>query len=145
MATGQDTDRVARHTVFVADDDEDFRAALADALHADGYDVVAVESGAGVLALLERAAKGRAPKPDLLVLDLLMPNVSGLELLQKLRKSSRWGALPVLVVTGLNDPMLPVRLDVPIAFKPDIDAVLASVRHRLADPPAAGSAPGAQE
>jgi hypothetical protein len=39
--------------------------------------------------------------------------------------------LPVLVVTGVNDPMLPVRLDVPIAFKPDVEAVLAAVRQQL--------------
>jgi hypothetical protein len=38
----------------------------------------------------------------------------------------------------LNDPMLPVRLDVPIAFKPDVEAVLAAVRHQLAGRPAPG-------
>jgi response regulator RpfG family c-di-GMP phosphodiesterase len=36
--------------------------------------------------------------------------MGGIEVLQKLRKSARWARLPVLVVTGVNDPMLPVRL-----------------------------------
>jgi CheY-like chemotaxis protein len=50
--------------------------------------------------------------------------MSGIEVLQRLRKSRRWASLPVLVVTAVNDQMLPVRLDVPIAFKPDVQIVL---------------------
>jgi CheY-like chemotaxis protein len=132
MAPVTHADRVDARTVLVADDDDDFRAALAEALEEDGCDVVAVPSGAAALAALEDAAKGRAPPPDLLVLDLLMPGVSGIEILQRLRKSERWRRLPVLVVTGVNDPMLPVRLDVSIAFKPDAETILAAVRQQLA-------------
>ena len=132
MATVPHSGRVDARTVLIADDDEDFRAALAETLDEDGYDVVAVPNGAAALAALEDAAKGRARPPDLLVLDLLMPGVSGIEVLQRLRKSARWARLPVLVVTGVNDPMLPVRLDVPIAFKPDTDTVVAAVRQQLA-------------
>ena len=131
MAKIPHTGRLDAPTVLLADDDEDFRSALAELLDEDGYHVVSVPSGAAALALLEDAAKGRAPPPDLLVLDLLMPSMSGLEVLQWLRKSARWASLPVLVVTGVNDPMLPVRLDVPIAFKPDAEAVLAAVRQQL--------------
>ena len=39
-----------------------------------------------------------------------------------------------VALTGVNDPMLPVRLDVPIAFKPDAEAVIAAVRQQLAGP-----------
>jgi CheY-like chemotaxis protein len=131
MAPVSDADRVDARTVLVADDDEDFRAALAEMLEEDGYDVVAVPNGAAALAALEDAAKGRTRPPELLVLDLLMPGVSGIEMLQRLRKSGRWARLPVLVVTGVNDPMLPVRLDVPIAFKPDAESILAAVRQQL--------------
>jgi len=131
MAPVTHADRVDARTVLVADDDEDFRAALAEALEEDGYEVVAVPGGAAALAALEDAAKGRARPPDLLVLDLLMPGVSGIEVLQRLRKSGRWMRLPVLVVTGVNDPMLPVRLDVPIAFKPDAATIVAAVRQKL--------------
>jgi len=60
-----------------------------------------------------------------------MPRMSGIEVLQRLRKSRRWESLPVLVVTALNDPMLPVRLDLPIAFKPDAQAVLDAIRVQL--------------
>ena len=140
MATVPHAGRLDARTVLLADDDEDFRAALAAALDEDGHDVVAVPNGAAALAALEDAAKGRGRPPDLLVLDLLMPGVSGIEVLQRLRKSARWARLPVLVVTGVNDPMLPVRLDVPIAFKPDAESVVAAVRQQLANAPERGPA-----
>jgi CheY-like chemotaxis protein len=129
-------------TVLLADDDEDYRAGLAEVLAAEGYRVVDVPSGEAALAFLDEAAKApaRARAPDLLVLDLMMPRLSGIEVLQKLRKSPRWQRLPVLVVTAANDPMLRVRLDLPIAFKPDIAVVLESVRRLLPDrSPIAGS------
>ena len=134
MAPRPDADRVDARTVLLADDDEDFRAVLAETLAEDGHEVIAVPNGAAALTLLEDAARGRARPPDLLVLDLLMPSMSGLEVLQKLRKSARWASLPVLVVTGVNDPMLPVRLDVPIAFKPDAETVMGAIRQQFAIP-----------
>jgi|KBSMisStaDraftv2_1062788.scaffolds.fasta_scaffold59342_3 CheY-like chemotaxis protein len=118
-------------TVLLADDDEDFRCALAELLAAEGLRVIGVPSGEEALAVLDLATKARSRSPDLLVLDLMMPRLSGIEVLQRLRKSTRWAQLPVLVVTGANDPMLRVRLDLPIAFKPDTDVVLESVRQLL--------------
>ena len=118
--------------VLLVDDDDDFRLALAETLTAEGYQVVDVPDGEAALATLDEAAKGRARAPDLVVLDLLMPRMSGVEVLQRLRKSRRWTDLPILVATAVNDQMLPVRLDVPIAFKPDLDGVLEAVRQQLA-------------
>ena len=88
-------------------------------------------SGEASLAILDDAAKGRRRAPDLLILDLLMPKMSGVEVLRTLRRSARWAHLPIVIVTGANDPMLRVRLDMPIAFKPDIDDVLEAVRFHL--------------
>ena len=121
----------AQPTVLVVDDDEDFRAALRERLEDDGCDVLEVRSGEAAIAMLEQASKARVRPPYLIVLDLLMPTMSGIEVLQRLRRSPVWARLPVLVVTGVNDPMLPVRLDVPIAFKPDVDVVLEAVRRYL--------------
>jgi len=118
-------------TVLLADDDDDFRVLLAEALVMEGYRVIDVGTGEAVLTALDDAAKGRGRAPDLLVLDLLMPRMSGIEILQKLRKSPRWASLPVLIVTGVNDQMLPVRLNLPIAFKPDLEVVLDAVRKQL--------------
>lgn len=123
--------RDAGRTVLLADDDEDFRLALAELLAEDGHKVIPVPSGEASLAILDDAAKGRRRAPDLLILDLLMPKMSGVEVLRTLRRSARWAHLPIVIVTGANDPMLRVRLDMPIAFKPDIDDVLEAVRFHL--------------
>ena len=120
-------DDAGLRTVLLADDDEDFRCVLAELLAAEGLRVIDVPSGEAALAVLEHATKARGRSPDLLVLDLMMPRLSGLEVLQRLRKSARWARLPVLVVTGRTR----VRLDLPIAFKPDTDVVLESVRRLL--------------
>lgn len=124
----------ALRTVLLADDDDDFRRVLAELLTAEGLSVIDVPSGEEALAVLDRATKAGGPSPDLLVLDLMMPKVSGIEVLQRLRRSARWTRLPILVVTGVNDPMLRVRLDLPIAFKPDVELVVEAVRRLL--PPA---------
>lgn len=119
-------------TVLIVDDDDDFRDALAATIQEEGHQVTHVRTGEEALALLDDAAENRGAMPDLLVLDLMMPRVSGTEVLQKLRKMPVWSRLRVLVVTGVNDPMLPVRLDLPVAFKTDVPAVLNAVRQQLA-------------
>jgi CheY-like chemotaxis protein len=97
-----------------------------------GDRVLDAQTGEAALSVLDDVVKRRRPLPDLLVLDLMMPRMGGIELLQRLRRSARWARLPVVVVTGVNDPMLSVRLDLPIAFKPDTGNILDAVRHRLA-------------
>lgn len=82
MATRSDTSRIEA-TVLVVDDDDDFRAALADTLEEEGWDVLDARTGEAALALMDDATKGRARAPDLLVLDLLMPRMSGIEVLQR--------------------------------------------------------------
>src|SRR5579871_2511934 len=130
-APGPAVNHVGR-TVLLVDDDGDFRLVLAEALRDDGHQVIEARSGEAALAVLDHVARTAARPPDLVVLDLLMPRMSGIEVLQRLRKSQRWARLPVLVVTAVNDPMLPVRLDVPVAFKPDAGVVLETINRQLA-------------
>jgi CheY-like chemotaxis protein len=118
-------------TILLVDDDGDFRAAFAETLCCEGYGVVEASSGKAALAALDDLDRGRKQGPDVLVLDLMMPGMSGIELLQCLRRSPRWARLPVVIVTGVNDPMLSVRLDLPIAFKPDVETLLTAVRREL--------------
>ena len=77
---------------MVVDDDPDSREALAGLLDQSGYLVEVVGDGARALSRLERRT------PDLLVTDLQMPGMSGLELIRRVH--AHRPELPVILVTG---------------------------------------------
>jgi two-component system response regulator MprA len=81
------------HTVLLAEDDRAIRNALARALTLEGYAVTAVSDGA---AALEQAT---AAAPDVLVLDVMMPRVDGLQVCRELR--ARGDRTPILMLTAL--------------------------------------------
>ena len=83
--------------ILVVDDDPDIRALANLALSQDGHIVVEASSGQEALAAIAAQA------PDLLVLDLLMPVQGGLEVLKILRSNPVTAALPVVVLTAMDD------------------------------------------
>ena len=83
--------------ILIVDDDAAIRALASQALSQDGHIVAVASSGSEALALIEAQA------PDLLLLDLLMPGQGGLEVLRILRASPATAALPIVVLTGMDD------------------------------------------
>ncbi|HEX7118700.1 MAG TPA: response regulator [Longimicrobiales bacterium] len=81
-------------TIFVVDDDPALLRGLDIALQGRGYAVRTAPSGQELLTLLE------SERPDLLVMDVMMPGMSGLEVLRHLREDERWAELPVMMVTA---------------------------------------------
>jgi len=77
--------------VLVVDDDETIRRTLRINLRARGYEVEEVASGRDALSTLEDAP------PDLVILDLGLPDVDGVEVLRRLRRTSR---VPVVVLSA---------------------------------------------
>jgi two-component system, OmpR family, KDP operon response regulator KdpE len=88
-------------TIFVADDDETFRGLLEEELLARGYEVIEARDGAETLDKLALAADGQSAWPDILVLDVHMPDFSGLGILSALQGIPE--RPPTLLVTGLPD------------------------------------------
>ena len=80
--------------VFVVEDDDDARKLVEDLLISEGFEVVTAANGAEALRLLKTMT------PDLIVLDLLLPWVNGVEVLSTLRQSPLLTRVPVLVTTG---------------------------------------------
>ncbi len=80
--------------VLIADDDEDIRAYLEVTLQLAGFDVVQATDG------LEAVEAARAERPDVVVLDVMMPRMDGLEALKRLRDDSRTSHIPVLLLTA---------------------------------------------
>ena len=84
--------------VLVVDDDADGRQVLAAYLTKLGHGVVDASGGEEALRALAQE------RPDLLILDVRMPDMDGLRLLEVMRSYRRWHSLPVIVVTGLATP-----------------------------------------
>ncbi|HYE88260.1 MAG TPA: response regulator [Vicinamibacterales bacterium] len=107
IAKGEGHDRVLREislalagrrgaTILVAEDDADLRDVLTASLTRHGHRVIPARDGAEALAAIER------DEVDLLVLDLVMPNIDGFEVLAKLKELHKGAAIPVVVVTGTD-------------------------------------------
>jgi CheY-like chemotaxis protein len=94
--------RVAQRSVFLADDDDDLRSTLKEILARAGFDVIEASTGAEALELLSSAADGSAPLPDVVLLDFLMPEFSGLGILRVMRRLLRMP--PTIIMTGFPDP-----------------------------------------
>ena len=81
--------------IIVADDDQSLVRTLSWILKEHGYEVIPVPGGEGLLAKLEET------RPQLLLLDIMMPKVDGLQLLERLKGDERYKDLPVLMVSSM--------------------------------------------
>jgi len=80
--------------ILVADDDVDIRELVEFKLSTMGHDVVAVGDGAAAVDAC------KAEKPDLAVLDVMMPGVSGLDAIRAIRAEPALADLPVILLTA---------------------------------------------
>jgi DNA-binding response OmpR family regulator len=88
--------------IMLADDDPEMRSLLADGLKADGYDVIAVPSGASLFEEIGILLfRGEAVPVDLIISDERMPGMMGSELLAALRRAE-WPT-PFILITGFGD------------------------------------------
>jgi diguanylate cyclase (GGDEF)-like protein len=83
--------------VLIVDDDRSTRSALRAALERSGFLVNEASDGSEVEAEVERM------RPDVILMDALMPIMDGFTACERLRDSSRWGDIPVLMITALED------------------------------------------
>ncbi len=90
-----------RLRVLVADDDNDMRAFIVEALRASGCTTVEASDGDEVLSMLSEAIDSPELRPDVIVTDVKMPHLSGFGVLAALRRAS-W-SLPVVMITVVSD------------------------------------------
>ncbi len=86
-----------RGFVLVVDDEEQNRTLLRDPLEACGYEVA--EAGNGMQALQEIAGH----PPDVILLDVMMPQMDGFEVCRRLKTDGKTGHIPILMVTALSE------------------------------------------
>src|SRR5436190_3142586 len=88
-------------TVMVVDDVDVMRDVLARLLKREGYQTLTAGSGHEAIDVLEHSADpGHAP-PDLILLDVKMPDIDGLDLLERLHADNRWKNVPVIMLTAV--------------------------------------------
>lgn len=84
--------------ILTVDDEQQMRMMLTDALNSAGYEVETASSAIDALKRLENR------RPDVLVLDIGMPEMDGLTLCRKLRQDPRFVTLPILFLTAYTQP-----------------------------------------
>lgn len=80
--------------ILVVDDEPDVRNFLVACLEDAGFSVDAAADGLEALEKIEKEV------PDLMTLDMVMPRLSGIKLIRKLRRNEKWSNLPIIVVTA---------------------------------------------
>ena len=88
-----------RYSILCIDDDTELLKILAKKLSFDGYVVRMAFDRQSIVAELQKL-----PPPHLILLDVGMPDISGFDLLQKLRQHPRLGSVPVIMLTGHVTP-----------------------------------------
>jgi two-component system alkaline phosphatase synthesis response regulator PhoP len=84
--------------ILVVDDERDIREVVKTTLQDNGYKVV--EASDGVEAYAAAADAAVAEKPDLIVLDLMLPKLNGFEVLEKLKQNPQTSYIPVVILTA---------------------------------------------
>jgi CheY-like chemotaxis protein len=85
---------MAAGSVLLVDDDEMVRRSVRQALEPIGWKVTDAENGQAAVEALA------AVRPDVIILDLMMPKMDGFEFLDELRRRSDWQDIPVVVITA---------------------------------------------
>lgn len=122
-----------KKTILIAEDEKSLSKALTDKFSSENFDVVSVSNGKECLEVLENQ------KPDFLILDLVMPEMDGLELLDKISSNEDMKNLPVLVLTNLSDMDKISQViekgvhDYLVKSDNSLDSIVEKVKERLKD------------
>jgi two-component system cell cycle response regulator DivK len=125
--------------ILVVEDNDLNRRLFCDVLKASGFEVEPVADG------LDAIGKARETAPDLAIMDIQLPNVSGLDLIAEMKRDSALQAIPVLAVTAyagngdeerIRDAGAEGYLAKPVSIGPFMRAVNALLEPAAADGPA---------
>jgi CheY-like chemotaxis protein len=111
-----------RQTILVVEDDEDLRSLFRTALALSGYDVIEAGNGLEALKRIDHSP------PDLVILDLMLPDLSGIVVQQEIAAQAITRQIPIVVITG--SAIEPGTLNVACFLRKPVspDQLIATVR-----------------
>jgi DNA-binding response OmpR family regulator len=119
-------------SILIVEDEEAVRELEKFILEQQGYDVMEARDG------LEGLAKAEFRRPDLILLDLMMPDVSGGRMYDEMKEHPTTSGIPIVVVTGKPDAheMFDDQIGPDdVIMKPfEADTLLGRIRHHIGDP-----------
>jgi two-component system, cell cycle response regulator DivK len=123
------------HTILIVEDDPETRLFYSETFERGGFRIDQAHNGHQAL---EKALKSL---PNLVLTDIAVPGMDGIELCRRLRADARTRAIPVLAITGYGDRQYPDRARLAgadnVLIKPcDADLLLSEARRLLAQTPA---------
>ena len=83
--------------ILVVDDERDVRGLLSDFLTEEGYRVILATNGAEAIGLAE------LENPEVILLDINMPGIDGIEVCKKLKAQEKTQFIPIIIITALED------------------------------------------
>jgi CheY-like chemotaxis protein len=125
---GDDVDGEPRPVVLLAEDHEDSRDALRTLLDAFGYRVVEATNGR------EAVERALAETPDIILMDMMMPRVDGLQATREIREVPALREVPIIALTameGARDRVMDAGCDDLVPKPIDVRSFLAKVREWL--------------
>lgn len=84
-------------TILVVEDDNDLSMLVTKKLTAEGFKVVALQTGQAVLDYLKNS------RPDLVLLDILLPDIDGISILQQISATEHTKKIPVIIFSNLSE------------------------------------------
>ena len=120
---------MTKKRILVVDDEKDIVEFLTELLEDHGYQVSSAYDGIEAMELIKKS------RPDLILLDLQMPEETGTGLYRRLHHTKEYKDIPVIVVSGLAGSYVAVSKSVPVIEKPpDEEEVLREVAKALGKP-----------
>jgi DNA-binding response OmpR family regulator len=116
--------------ILIVDDNEFIVEIMTYILNKSGYEVIALHDGEEVIDII------KTDNPDLVILDVMLPNANGLEICKKIKGNTDTKDLPIIMCTGSNN--LQLTMNQPgcpndVLYKPfDVDRLVNIVAYQLA-------------
>jgi CheY-like chemotaxis protein len=99
-----------KEKIFIIEDDTSTLMLLEEGLKMENFETDHATSGKEALEKIEEIKNGMREKPDLVLLDILLPDISGVEILKAIRKNPQTSDLKVFAFTNFSDPQLNKKL-----------------------------------